>query len=136
MSSCGGGSETPVSVPADELCAGLVEAACDREAQCGAFLDRPTCVAMLADVFDGCPLNVNAVALQEADYDSMAAARLLDAIRASVCGSDLPDAVTGIPVFTPKLGVGAVCHSDVSCTTGLTCDDVTVTDPQGVCTSI
>lgn len=136
LSACGGGGGTPAAVAASEFCGELVEAVCDREADCGTFADRPTCVATVTDAFDACPLNINAVAMQEADYDEAEAARLLTTVRGDGCGGDLPDVVTEIPVFTPKLSEGAVCHSDISCTTGLTCSDLTISNPQGVCASL
>jgi hypothetical protein len=135
LSACGDSGGGPSTVAASEFCAAVVAATCDREVPCATFPDRAMCTATLTDLFDGCPLNVAAVAMGEADYDGAAAVQLLAAIRAETCATPTPDAVTEFPVFTPKLSAGAVCHSNVSCTTGLTCDDVTVTDPQGICTA-
>jgi hypothetical protein len=132
LSACGDGGNAPTSVPPDVFCAELVEATCDREVPCGTFTDRATCEATLTDVFDACPPDVNAVALQEADYDAAAAARYVAAVRASACGSALPDVIGGdISIFTPKLGAGAACHSKVSCVAGLVCQGLSA--GQGTC---
>ena len=136
LSACDGSDGGSPGVPANELCPQLVDAVCDREEPCGTFPDREACVATASDAFDGCLLDVNAVASWEASYDGRAAANFLEAVRAGACGSDLPDFINQFRVFTPKLEAGAICHSDVSCKAGLTCDDVTVADPQGLCTAI
>jgi hypothetical protein len=132
---CGAPTRLPAGVPADQFCAALVEAACDRELRCGRYTDRVRCRAEATDALDACPLDVQAVALLETGYNAAEADRYMDALRGSGCETDFPDPVDDIPVFTPMLDVGAVCHSDVSCTAGLSCQDVTVADPQGVCTA-
>ena len=131
LSACG--SDPPADVPLSAFCGQVVGATCDREVPCGAFPDRATCVVDLTEAFDGCPLAVNAAAMEEADYDAAVARRLLDAIRAGACGSEVPLDVEGVPVFAPRLGAGAVCHSNVSCMAGLRCDNVTIATPQGTC---
>src|SRR5688572_9393823 len=133
---CGAPTRLPVEVAADDFCAALVEEACDRELRCGRYNDRVQCRADAADAFDGCPLDVQAVGLMEAGYDAAEAVRYMDAVRTTDCAAaSMPSPISDIPVFTPMLGAGAVCHSDVSCTAGLACDDVTIANPQGVCTA-
>ena len=132
---CGAPTRLPVGVAANQFCAELVEAACDREIRCGRYTDRVQCRAEATDALDACPLHVQAVALLETGYNAAEADRYMDALRGSDCGTSFPDPVDDIPVFTPMLGAGAVCHSDVSCTAGLVCRDVSVADPQGVCTA-
>lgn len=135
FAACGAPTRLPVGIVADDFCAALVEAACDRELACGRYSDRAECRADAAGALDGCQLDVQAVALQEAGYNADEADHYLDALRATACGTSIPNPIDDVPVFTPRLGAGAVCHSDVSCTAGLSCVDVTVATPQGVCTS-
>jgi hypothetical protein len=80
FAACGSGTRS--TIPADEICAVTVEAACDREIRCGRYADRAGCVAELTDIFDACPLTVHAIALQEVGYDDAAAARFINAVRA------------------------------------------------------
>jgi len=99
--------------------------------------DRAACLVMVEDTWDGCPLSQHAAALGEADYDPIAArthVELVSDLECGVTGPDWPDYVTDVPVFTPRLAVGQTCHSDVSCVDGMVCEDVTVSEPVGVCT--
>jgi hypothetical protein len=136
LAACGG-TTAPTSIPASEFCAALVAATCDREGPCGTFPDRATCVTQVTDAFDACPPAIEAIALQETEYDPQAAPQYLNDVRMTACGSAVDIPLEGEnAVFTPKQGAGELCHSKVSCTAGLLCVDDPLNPSQGFCTAV
>jgi hypothetical protein len=130
---CGVSAGDPLQIPADQFCAALVDATCDRELRCGRSTDPAQCRAAATAAFDGCPLDVQAIALQETDYNASSAHLLVSHVRGRDCDPQSPDPIGEIHVFSGRLGYGEVCHSDASCTASMTCNDLTVANPQGVC---
>lgn len=139
LSACVGKSDNSTAIALADYCDRLYAAGCDVMDRCmvAGAQDRATCLAMVEDAWDGCPLAQHAAELGEATYDPIAARNHVEFVRDVDCGVSgpaWPDYVLDVPVFTPLLEVGQTCHSDVSCINGMVCEDVTVSEPIGVCT--
>lgn len=136
LAACAGGGGGG-AIALGDYCEQLYAAGCVVMDRCmPGTQDRAACLAMVEDAWDGCPLACDAAALGEATYDPAAARTYVDLTRNLECGASGPawlDPVTDVPVFTPGLVAGETCHSDISCAQGLSCDDVTVAEPVGIC---